>query len=194
VAAIAGYDAISHAVESYVTTRRSGISDLFARDGWRLLDTHYERVLAEPADLAARGAMLLGAHEAGIAVEQSMLGGTHACANPLTAHYGTTHSVAIAVMMPHLVRWNAEHVGDRYAELLHASGGDGRSAAGERLEALAGVGGLPATLRELGVDRRDLPTLAAEAATQWTCTFNPARSTRPPRRNCTSARSDIEVG
>jgi alcohol dehydrogenase len=190
VTAIAGYDAISHAVESYVTSRRSGISDLFAHDAWRLLDAHYERVLAEPTDLVARGAMLLGAHEAGIAIEQSMLGGTHACANPLTARYGTTHGVAIAVMLPHVVRWNAAVVPDRYAELLRANGRDhtrtaARASAGPwtptdageklaaRLEALARAGGLPATLQALGVDRGDLPALAAEAATQWTGTFNP---------------------
>ena len=177
VTAVAGYDAISHAVESYVTTGHSDISDVFARDAWRRLDGHYERVLTEPADLAARGAMLLGAHEAGLAIEQSMLGATHACANPLTAHYGTTHGVAIAVMLPHVVRWNAGHVGDRYAELLRVSGGDDRSAPGDRLagrlEGLARVGGLPATLRELGVPRDEIATLAAEAATQWTGTFNP---------------------
>ena len=124
VTAIAGYDAISHAVESYVTSRRSEISNLFAHDAWRLRDTHYEQVLAEPADLTARGAMLLGAHEAGIAIEQSMLGGTHACANPLTSRYGTTHGVAIAVMLPHVVRWNAGLVSARYAELLRATGRD----------------------------------------------------------------------
>jgi alcohol dehydrogenase class IV len=177
VTAIAGYDAISHAVESYVTSRRSQISDLFAHDAWRLLDTHYEQVLAEPADLTARGAMLLGAHEAGIAIEQSMLGGTHACANPLTARYGTTHGLAIAVMLPHVVRWNAALVSTRYGELLRATGRNGRGEAGERLaarlEALARAGNLPATLRDLGVDRTALPALAAEAATQWTGTFNP---------------------
>jgi alcohol dehydrogenase class IV len=77
-------------------------------------------VLEAPDDRLARGAMLWGAHEAGVAIEQSMLGATHACANPLTARYGTTHGVAIAVMLPHVVRWNAEVVGDRYAELLVA--------------------------------------------------------------------------
>ena len=177
VTAIAGYDAISHAVESYVTTRRNAISDLFARDGWRLLDNHYERVLAQPHDLAARSAMLVGAHQAGIAIEQSMLGGTHACANPLTAHHGATHGAAIAVMLPHVVRWNAGQVGDRYTELLRASGrDDGRPPGdqlGARLEELARLGGLPATLRELGVDRNSLPALAAEAAREWTGTFNP---------------------
>jgi alcohol dehydrogenase class IV len=118
VTAIAGYDAISHAVESYVTTRRSEASDVFARDAWRWLDANFARVLEAPDDRIARGAMLWGAHEAGIAIEQSMLGATHACANPLTARYGTTHGIAIAVMLPHVVRWNAAHVGDRYADLL----------------------------------------------------------------------------
>jgi alcohol dehydrogenase len=165
VTAVAGYDAVSHAVESYVTVKRTPISDLFAREAWRLLAGNYERVLAAPADRQARGAMLLGAHHAGIAIEQSMLGATHACANPLTARYGTAHGVAIGVMLPHVVRWNEEAVGDRYAELRPDLAGF--------LERLARAGGLPATLRELGASIGDLPALAADAATQWTGTFNP---------------------
>jgi alcohol dehydrogenase len=177
--AITGYDALSHAVESYVTSSRNPVSDLFAREAWRLLETNYQRVLDEPNDLAARGAMLVGAHEAGLAIEQSMLGATHACANPLTARHGTTHGVAIAVMLPHVVRWNAadKHIGERYADLLRVSGRDGGDAPGERLaarlEELARAGGLPATLGELGVPRDGLTVLASEAATQWTGTFNP---------------------
>jgi len=178
VTAIAGYDAISHAVESYVTTRRSEASDVFACDAWRWLDTNFARVLEAPDDRIARGAMLWGAHEAGIAIEQSMLGATHACANPLTARYGTTHGIAIAVMLPHVVRWNAEVVGDRYAELLdRAPETDSSAAAAEqlsaRLEDLRRVAGLPATLREIGVARGDFPALAADAATQWTGSCNP---------------------
>ena len=177
VAAIAGYDAISHAVESFVTLRRTEVSDLFARDAWRRLERHYERVLAAPDDAKARGAMLLGAHEAGIAIEQSMLGAAHACANPLTARYGTTHGIAIAVMLPHVVRWNAEAVGDRYAELVRMSGREAGADAGEqlaqRLDELARAGALPRSLRELGVERDALEELAADAATQWTGTCNP---------------------
>ena len=167
VTATAGYDAISHAVESYVTARRTSVSNLFAREAWRLLDAHYQRVLDEPRDIAARGAMLLGAHYAGIAIEASMLGATHACANPLTAKYGTPHGMAIAVMLPHVVRWNAEVVGDRYAELL-----PGRDLV-ERLEDLARAGGLPRTFGEIGASASDIPALAADAATQWTGTHNP---------------------
>jgi alcohol dehydrogenase len=182
VTAVAGYDAIAHAVESYVTTRRTSMSDLFAGDAFRLLEGHYERVLAEPGDVVARGAMLLGAHEAGIAIEQSMLGATHACANPLTARYGTTHGVAIAVMLPHVVRWNATHADHRYRDLIRTvrakteAGADGGTAAdrlARRLEALRRAAGLPETIRELGVPGDGLAALAADAAAQWTGTFNP---------------------
>ena len=105
-----------------------------------------------------------------------MLGATHACANPLTARHGTLHGVAIAVLLRHVVRWNAEHVGDRYARLAADTQIPGIEAAerlAARLDALARAGGLPATLRELGVARDTLPTLAADAAAQWTGTFNP---------------------
>jgi len=177
VTAVAGYDALSHAVESYVTKKRTSVSDLFARDAWRLLEANYERVLTSPTDLDARAAMLLGSHEAGIAIEQSMLGATHACANPLTARYGTTHGVAIAVMLPHVVRWNASAVGDRYAELLAVAGRPSSNDPGDRLaarlEELAHAAGLPSTLEEVGADRTDIAALAADAATQWTGTFNP---------------------
>ena len=165
VTAIAGYDALSHAVESYVTLKATPISGLFAREAWRLLSSHYERVLQAPDDRPARGAMLLGAHYAGVAIEQSMLGATHACANPLTSRYGTTHGIAIGVMLPHVVRWNDEAVGDRYRELHPDLPGF--------LERLARIGALPAALRELGAAKADLPALAADAATQWTGTFNP---------------------
>jgi alcohol dehydrogenase len=177
VSASAGYDAISHAVESFVTTKRTEISDLFAREAWRLLEGHYERVVTDSTDLVAESAMLLGAHQAGVAIEQSMLGATHACANPLTARYGTIHGAAIAVMLPHVVRWNAESCKERYAELLRAAGMHHEPSPGERLanrlEWLAAAGQLPSTLRALGVPREDLHALAAEAAKQWTGSFNP---------------------
>jgi alcohol dehydrogenase len=177
ISATAGYDAISHAVESFVTKSRSDMSDVFASDAWRLLERHYERVFTEPADLDVRGAMLVGAHEAGMAIEQSMLGATHACANPLTARYGTTHGVAIAVMLPHVVRWNAGHVGERYEELLRVCGENGRGDAGTRLaarlETLRDAASLPRRLRDIDVERGDLPALADAAALQWTGTFNP---------------------
>ncbi len=64
-------------------------------------------MLLHPADAEARAAMQLGAHFAGMAIEQSMLGAAHACANPLTARYDLAHGLALAILLPHVVRWNA---------------------------------------------------------------------------------------
>ena len=176
--ATAGYDALAHAVETFVTTKRNPLSEMYAREAWRLLAGSYERVPGKPDDIEARAAMQLGAYFAGAAIENSMLGATHACANPLTARYGTTHGAAIALMLPSVVRWNSPVVAERYAELLKISGDEishdnpGESLA-RRLEQFAVAGGLPQRLQHISVPRSDLPALAAEAAKQWTGTFNP---------------------
>ena len=176
VAAVAGYDALSHAVESFVSTRRTAFSEVFSREAFRLLESNLERVLAAAAGLDARGAMLLGAHYAGVAIEASMLGATHACANPLTTRYGTSHGIAISLLLPHVVRWNAEAARDQYAELAAIMGrstSDPALALADRLEELAVRGGLPRRLRSVGVDEGDLAALSADAAGQWTGRFNP---------------------
>jgi len=177
VTAATGYDALSHAVESYATTRRNPLSTVFAREAFRLLEAHFERVLDAPTDLEARAAMMLGAHLAGLAIEASMLGATHACANPVSARYGTVHGVAIALLLPHVVRWNGEAAAPLYAELLRAAGRDPGADAGaalaDRLEDLAVHAGLPRGLRAAGISRDDLPALADDAAKQWTGQFNP---------------------
>lgn len=180
VTATAGYDAIAHAVETYVTKKRSPLSEVFSREAWRLLEANYELVLAEPHNLEARGAMQLGAYFAGVAIENSMLGATHACANPLTAHYGTAHGAAIAMLLPSVVRWNGPVAVERFAELLKLSNANLNFDSQEpvemlaqRLEQLAAAGGLRGGLSKAGVPATDLPMLAAEAAKQWTGSFNP---------------------
>jgi alcohol dehydrogenase len=180
ITATAGFDAITHAVETYVTTKRNPLSEVFSREAWALLEANYERVLADPNDLDGRSAMQLGAYFAGVAIESSMLGATHACANPLTARYGTTHGAALAMLLPTVVRWNRPVAGARYAELARLSGlhsGSDNAQASEslaqRLEQLAAAGGLQNTLSAAGVKRDHLPVLAEEAAMQWTGGFNP---------------------
>ena len=74
--------------------------------------------------------MQLGAHLAGMAIENAMLGVCHSCANPLTAHYGVTHGVAIGVMLPHVIRFNAPAAGPLYAELVGRAGSAERRAGG----------------------------------------------------------------
>jgi alcohol dehydrogenase len=178
VTAAAGYDAIAHAVESFVCTKRSSRSQQVSLEAWRLLEAHYERVLRAPDDLAARAAMQLGAFYAGTAIELSMLGATHACANPVTARYGTTHGNAIAILLPHVVRWNASAADAMYAELLRVSTAPGAANApvetlAARLSSLAAAGDLPRRLRDAGASAGDLDALALEASEQWTGTFNP---------------------
>jgi alcohol dehydrogenase len=179
VTAVTGIDALSHALEAHVTTRRNPLSQMFSREAWRLLDRNLEVVLREPDNLEARGAMQLGSHFAGRAIENAMLGATHACANPLTAHYGLTHGIAIGVMMPHVIRFNAEVVGGLYAELTHVANlrnGDDVAAGealAERVTELMQAAGLPTTLSAWGVSADILPLLAEEAAEQWTGKFNP---------------------
>jgi alcohol dehydrogenase len=176
--AITGYDAISHAVESYVTKKRTPISQMFAREAWALLDGNFQRALDQPENLEARGAMLLGSYLAGLAIENSMLGATHACANPLTKNFDVTHGVAIAVMLPHVVRWNNGVVAELYGDLnriakLSRNGNDPGDALARRLEQLRSAGQLPDSLSALNILKSDLPLLAEEAAKQWTGGFNP---------------------
>jgi alcohol dehydrogenase len=180
VTALTGIDALSHALEAYVTTRRSPVSQIFAREGWKLLEVNLEKVLTDPADLEARGAMQVGAFLAGTAIENSMLGACHACANPLTAHYGVTHGLAIGIMLPHVLRFNARSdAGDLYHELTEEVGlRDGQAGGAAetlacRVSDLMGLAQLPARLGACGISKGILPLLAEEANQQWTARFNP---------------------
>ena len=174
VTATSGFDAIAHAVETAVTTRGNAFSDGLAREAWHLLDDAYPRVLERPDDIDARAAMQLGAFHAGWAIEQSMLGAAHACANPLTARYGVTHGVALGILLPHVVRWNGEAAAAGYARLLGLTSADGAAEhLADRLRRLATLGGLPSRLESQGIQPDALPALAEDAAQQWTGTFNP---------------------
>lgn len=174
VAAISGMDAVSHAVESFVTTRRNPLSSLFAREAWNLLTGNLERALGQPDDQEARGAMLLGAHLAGMAIESSMLGAAHACANPLTSRHEVTHGSAVLLMLPHVVRFNESATSALYDELArHDGAGGGQRPLVEQLLALRAAAGLPQRLRDCAVPRDSLPALAKEAAEQWTARYNP---------------------
>ncbi len=107
VTACTGIDAIAHAVETAVTRKRNELSQVYSREAFRLTINHLPRVLADPGDVQARAQMQLGAAFAGTAIENSMLGAAHSAANPLTAHFGVAHGMAVGMMLPHVVRFNA---------------------------------------------------------------------------------------
>ena len=180
VAAAAAIDAVAHAVESFTATNANPASRLYARQASRLLFGAFEGWVADPAAGSGGGEMLLGAHWAGASIEHSMLGAAHACANPLTRAYGVTHGVAVGLMLPRVIRFNAA-AAEGYAELLPAAGADpaGRTGAdaaetlAARVEELLDAAGLPRRLRDLEVPQDGLEALAVEAAEQRTGRFNP---------------------
>lgn len=181
--ALTGIDAISHTVETLVTNKRNQVSMAFSREAWRLLSQGLPRVFDDPTDLTARGWVQQGACLAGLAIENSMLGAAHALANPLTARFDVVHGEAVGLMLPHVVRHNASHdegcrtaYAELHSEIDHFETLDPEGAVlqqAEYLTTLARQGGLAGRLGELGVDREKLPELAADAARQWTGTFNP---------------------
>jgi alcohol dehydrogenase len=183
VTACTGIDAIAHAVETAVTKKRNPFSLMFSHEAFKLLVPSLPRVLENPGDMEARGKMLLGAAFAGTAIENSMLGAAHSAANPLTAHYDIVHGQAVGMMLPHVVRFNAEDEIARrgYAELASAPEiacvSDGLAAAVDalinELQSLLELAKMPLSLSDAGVQRKDLRMLAAEAAKQWTAHFNP---------------------
>lgn len=172
VAAAAGIDAIAHTVETAGTTKRSEVSLAFTMEAWQRLSRAFEPALRDPQDDSARAAMLLGAHLAGAAIERSMLGAAHACANPLTARFPMAHGAAVGLMLPHVVRFNARHetLGNPYAALGH----DAEELA-RLLTRMLNAARLQATLQGCGVPEDALPDLAREAAGEWTVGFNPRR-------------------
>ncbi len=179
ITALTGIDAMAHALETLVSTKRNSISQVFSREAWQLLSFSFGRVLEEPDDLSARSGMQLGACLAGMAIENSMLGAAHGLANPLTAEFGIVHGQAVGLMLPHVIRFNGAEVERIYGELLQRTGPlptNGESATECLARFLAeqvARAGLPGRLSDCGVPAERLGPLADAAARQWTSSFNP---------------------
>ncbi len=186
VTALTGIDAISHAIETYVTIRRNPMSVTYSKRAFGLLAKGFPKVLADPNDLDARSEMQLGASFAGMAIETSMLGAAHATANPLTARHGIPHGQAVGLMLPAVIRMNGVQHSHWYAELLQETvdpeepfpGGDGaHDRAADRLADMVAdwvrQAGLATRLNELAIPSEDIDLFSAEAMQQWTGTFNP---------------------
>jgi alcohol dehydrogenase len=181
VAVLTALDALAHSLETAVCTRRNPLSSAFSREGFLHIASAVEAVLAGKATDQDRGAMLLGAAFAGLAIENSMLGAAHASANPLTARFGLAHGHAVALMLPQVMRYNYEDPGsratyDHYGELLSRQG-YAEMAVTSWVERLLGLADLPSLAEAAGVAEADLPELAKDATRQWTGQFNPRKMT-----------------
>jgi alcohol dehydrogenase len=181
VTACAGMDAIAHALETAVANKRNPVSMMYSREAFQLCIKAFAEVITHPKDLEARGRMLLGAAFAGLAIENSMLGAAHAAANPLTAHFGIIHGQAVGLMLPHVIRFNAQQAESRKAynelavmtELTTANHNHAPETLIERIEILLDLAKMPRHLQGHRTDRNKIGLLADEAARQWTANFNP---------------------
>lgn len=188
VTALTGVDAVSHALESYVTKPRNPLSVCYSRQAWQMLSAGFPEVLVDPSNLEARGKMQLGAFFAGLAIETSMLGAAHALANPLTARFGVTHGQAVGMMLPQVIQFNGIQVESWYEDLwrdvshtplgLQSKSTTVSESLSRFVRALVELAGLETELDRIGVDEGSLDQLAEDATTQWTGTFNPRKMTQ----------------
>lgn len=175
VTACTGVDAIGHALETAVTRKRNAISSVFSRQAFQLLFHSLPRVLERPDDLEARARMLLGSAYSGIAIENSMLGAAHSAANPLTAHHGIVHGQAVGLMLPGVVRFNAQlpDANEVYLDLAAAAGYESIDQLIGAFSDILSQAGLNQRLGEFGIEANQVTALSDEAARQWTAQFNP---------------------
>jgi len=185
VTALTGIDALTHALETYVCNKRTPMSECFSLESWERLIVGFPAVLQNPNDLRGRSEMQLGACFAGMAIEASMLGAAHALANPLTAYLGTPHGQAVGLMMPHVIRFNAPVVGDRYARLVRSCSmtanthSDASTILSELVTNWLTQAGLSTNLTTLSgwpahqESASFIEKLAEMASKQWTASFNP---------------------
>jgi len=168
VTAHTGIDAIAHALETAVCRKCSDVSLAYSRAAWQLLEGAMERVLTHPEDIEARARMQLGAAFAGTAIENSMLGIAHSCANPLTAHFDIVHGQAVGTMLPWVIGFNrADASAAETYDSLWSSGLE------KRVRELLQAAEMDLSVGDLGANDESLVTLAEEAAGQWTAQFNP---------------------
>jgi len=175
VTAATGIDAMVHAIEAYTSARlKNPMSDLLAREALRLLAANFLRACDQPGNVEARGAMLLGAHLAGIAFANAPVAGVHALAYPLGGHFHVPHGLSNALMLPHVLGHNMHAAMHSYAELgilldpSLAAQGTQAQANGllNRLRELSLAAGVPQRLREVGVGSEHLDLLARDAMKQ----------------------------
>ncbi|UJB30998.1 L-threonine dehydrogenase [Chromobacterium sp. Beijing] len=162
--AATGMDALTHAVEAYVSTIATPITDACALKAVTLIAGHLRRVVRNGMDMEAREQMAYAQFLAGMAFNNASLGYVHAMAHQLGGFYDLPHGVCNAVLLPHVQAYNAKAAGQRLADVGAALGVEASAeAAIAAIRQLAADVGIPAGLTQLGVKEEDIPELAANA-------------------------------
>ena len=178
--AATGVDALTHAIEGFTTLAAWELSDMFHLKAIEII----ARSLRASVKGEQRGMedMALGQYVAGMGFSNVGLGLVHGMAHPLGAFYGTPHGVANAVLLPHIMDYNADFTGEKFRAIAKAMGvqnterlsiEEARIAAVEAVKSLNRDVGIPATLREVGVKEEDIPELAKAAFADVCTGVNP---------------------
>jgi alcohol dehydrogenase len=173
ITATTGVDALTHALEAFVSTQAHAISDMYALEAIELISSNLVKAYAHGGNLEARSNMLLGSLLAGKALATAGVGLVHAMAYPLGGMFGIPHGLANAVLLPYVMAYNLIGNPGRFAMLAEVMGAkvDGLP---EREAAEAGVEfvyrmnqdlGIPASLAELKIPAKKIPEMARIALT-----------------------------
>ncbi|EGR0751531.1 L-threonine dehydrogenase [Vibrio vulnificus] len=183
--AATGMDALTHAVEAYVSIAATPITDAVAIKAIELIQAHLRTAVAHGEDIEAREQMAYAQFMAGMAFNNASLGYVHAMAHQLGGFYDLPHGVCNAILLPHVQRYNAQVCPERLRDVAKAMGVNvegmsaeqGADAAIEAIVQLAKDVGIPTGIRELGAKLEDIPTLA-DNALKDACGFtNPKQAT-----------------
>lgn len=169
--AATGMDALTHAIEAYVSTAANPITDACALKAITLISNNLRLAVSNGSDLAARENMAYAQFLAGMAFNNASLGYVHAMAHQLGGFYDLPHGVCNAVLLPHVQSFNALVCADRLTDVAVAMGVDthgfspekGAQAAIAAIRSLSRDVEIPAGLRELGAKLNDIPLLASNA-------------------------------
>jgi alcohol dehydrogenase len=185
--AATGMDALTHAVEAYVSIAATPITDACALKAISLIGENLRAVVADGADMKAREAMAYAQFLAGMAFNNASLGYVHAMAHQLGGFYDLPHGVCNAVLLPHVQSFNAKGSAVRLTDVGMALGVDVAGASPEEsaeaaltaIRKLSGDIGIPAGLAALGVKEADIPILSVNALKDACGLTNP----RPANQN-----------
>lgn len=168
--ATTGIDALTHCLETYANRAAHPAVDHRSLEGVRVIAAHLARAVADGSNLAARGAVALGSLYGGLALGPVNTAGVHALAYPLSGEFHLAHGLSIALLLPHVIRFNVPAMPTRYAALARALGVDDKASdqaaaaqCADRLEALLTACQIPRGLRAHGIPRDALPRLADDA-------------------------------
>ncbi len=182
--ACTGLDALTHAVEAYVSNANSMTTDLLALDAVSLIFANLPAAVQEPDNLSVRSRMMLASLHAGMAFSNAILGAVHAMAHSLGGYLDLAHGECNAILLPHVMEYNWEACSERYERLGAAMGADVASVSpGERKDLVLGTlrsfmksVGVIRTLGELGVSRETAAKLAAMAVNDPCLLTNPRQA------------------